>query len=165
MSIPIGSTVVVQWEGGGLWTHSTIIGRGNHNHHNRSYRIQVTNTGRIIICSRQQIKPTPITVEDYIHYQANKHAKTDPLDAILDHIWKNPPTPTDKTISNERDDNKICRVNMKIEPIYKAAEKNRQRKYVLTQGWTMNTKNEGENIVKTRYRRIVNKPDRLTHQQ
>ena len=36
------------------------------------------------------MKPTPITAEDYIYYQVNKHAKKDPLDAILDHIRKNP---------------------------------------------------------------------------
>ena len=40
------------------------------------------------MCNRQHIKPTPITAEDYIHYQANKHVKTDPLDAILAHIQK-----------------------------------------------------------------------------
>ena len=39
VSIPIVSTVAVQWEDGGLWTHGTIIGKGNHNHHNRSYKI------------------------------------------------------------------------------------------------------------------------------
>ena len=39
-------------------------------------------------------------------YQARKHTKTDPLDAILDHIWKNPHTYLDqKLLSNERDDN------------------------------------------------------------
>ena len=86
MSIPIGSTVAVQREDRGPWTNGTIIGNGDHNHHNRSYKIQVPNTGRIITCNRQHIKPTPITAEDYIHYQANKHPKTDPLDAILNHI-------------------------------------------------------------------------------
>ena len=33
-SIPIGSTVAVQQEDGGLWTHETIVGKGDHNHHN-----------------------------------------------------------------------------------------------------------------------------------
>ena len=88
VSIPIVSTVVVQWEDGKLWTHHTIVGKGDHKHHNRSYKIQVTNTGRIITCNRQHIKPTPITAEDYMHYQARKHTKTDPFNAILDHIQK-----------------------------------------------------------------------------
>ena len=35
-SIPIGSTVAVQWEDGGPWTHGMIIGKGDHNHHNQS---------------------------------------------------------------------------------------------------------------------------------
>ena len=54
---------------------------------------------------------------------------------------------------------------MRVETIYRVAEKNRQRKYVVTQGWTISTKNKGENIVKTRYGRIVKKPDRLMYQQ
>ena len=51
---------------------------------------------------------------------------------------------------------------MKIEPIYKTSEKNSQRKNVLIQGSTINTKNEGENIIKIRYGRIV-KEARQTH--
>ena len=101
----MGSTVAVQQEDGGLWSHGTIVGKGNHNHHNRSYKIQLTTTGIIITCNRQHIKPTPITIEDYMCYQAKKHTKIDPLDAILDHMWKNPHTYLDKDISNERDGN------------------------------------------------------------
>ena len=32
-SIPIGSTVAVQQEDGGLWTHGTIVGKGDPSHH------------------------------------------------------------------------------------------------------------------------------------
>ena len=60
--------------------------KGNHNHHSRSHKIQVTNTGRIVTCKRQHIKPASITREDYMCYQASKHTKTDLLDAILVHI-------------------------------------------------------------------------------
>ena len=42
VSIPIGSTVAVQWEEGGSWTHGTIEGKGNQNHHDRSYHIHIT---------------------------------------------------------------------------------------------------------------------------
>ena len=73
VSIPIGSTVAVQWDSGGPWTHGMIVGKGNHNYHNQSYKIQVTTTGKIITRNRQHIKPTPITAEEYIHYQALKH--------------------------------------------------------------------------------------------
>ena len=85
VSIPTGSTVV-QWEDRGPWTHCTVVGTGNHNHHSRSHQIQVTTTGRIITCKKQYIRPTPITTEDYMCYQARKHTTTDSLDAILDHI-------------------------------------------------------------------------------
>ena len=44
--IPIGSNVGVQQEDGGPWTHGTIVGTGDHNHHSRSYTIQLTTNGR-----------------------------------------------------------------------------------------------------------------------
>ena len=47
-SIPIGSAVEVQQEDGGLWTPGTLVGTGNHNHHDRSYAIQLTTNGRCI---------------------------------------------------------------------------------------------------------------------
>ena len=90
-SILIGSTVVVQQEDGGLWTHGMIVGKGDHNHHDQSYTIQITTTGRRITCNRQHIRLTSITTDNYICYQATKHAtrQTDPLDAILEHIKNN----------------------------------------------------------------------------
>ena len=105
MSISIQSTVVVQREDRGPWTHGTIIGKGDHNHHNRSYKIHVANTGRIITHNRQHIKPTPITTADFLHYQANKHTRTDALDAILDNVLRHLPIPTDRTITHERSNN------------------------------------------------------------
>ena len=39
VSLPIGSTVAVQWEDGGLLTHGMIEGKGDHNHRNRSFHI------------------------------------------------------------------------------------------------------------------------------
>ena len=38
-SLPIGSAVVVQQEGGGPWTHGTVVGAGDHNHHDCTYII------------------------------------------------------------------------------------------------------------------------------
>ena len=75
LSIPMGSTVAVEWEDGAPWTHGTIVGKGNYIHHNRSYKIQVTTTGKIITHNRQHIKTTSITAEDYMHYQARKCTK------------------------------------------------------------------------------------------
>ena len=148
-----------------MWTHGTIIDKGDYNHHNRSYKILVINTGRIITHKRQYIKPTPITTEDYIHYQANKHAKTDPLDAILDHIKKNPPTPTDKAIANERGDNKNMQGEHKDRTNLQGIREKQKDEVCSNTRVDNEYKNEGENIVNTGYGRILKKSDRLTYQQ
>ena len=48
VSLPVGSTVVVQHEDGGPWTHGIIEGKGNHKHHDRSDNIHITKTGRLV---------------------------------------------------------------------------------------------------------------------
>ena len=48
VSLPIGSTIAVQWEDGGLWTHGMIERKGDHNHHDRSYHICITMRGRLV---------------------------------------------------------------------------------------------------------------------
>ena len=45
VSIPMGSTVMVQHEDGGLGIHGTVEGKSDHNHHDRSYNIHITKTG------------------------------------------------------------------------------------------------------------------------
>ena len=45
VSIPIGSTVAVKQEDGGPWTHGTVEGKGDHDHHDRSYDIHIIRTG------------------------------------------------------------------------------------------------------------------------
>ena len=120
----------------GTMDHGTIVGKGDYNHHNRSYEIQISTTGRIITCNRQHIKPTPITMEDYMCYQARKHTKTNPLIAILDHIWKNLHTYSDKAISNERDDNKNTHGQHRVRNNLQGSGQ-KQRKYVQVQGWSM----------------------------
>ena len=90
--LPIGSAVAVQWKDGGLWTHGTIVGTGDHNHNNYSYTIQLTTNGRRITCNRQHIKTTSVTADAYIQYQTTKHIhkQNDPLEDILEHIRNNP---------------------------------------------------------------------------
>ena len=83
VSILTGSAVVAQCEGGGLWTHGTIKGKGDHNHHERSYNILITQTGQLVTIDRKYIKPTHITAEQYLWDQLQKHITTDPLDDIL----------------------------------------------------------------------------------
>ena len=90
--IPIGSAVAVQQEDSGPWTHGTVAGTGNHNHHDKSYTIQLTTNGRCITCNRHLIKPTAVTTDTYIQYQSTKQhsTRTDPLAEILNSITKNP---------------------------------------------------------------------------
>ena len=44
--IPLGSTVAVQRKDSGLWTHGIVVNTGHHNHHDRSYIVQLTTTGK-----------------------------------------------------------------------------------------------------------------------
>ena len=130
---------------------------GDHDHHNRSYKIQVTKTGRINTCNRQHMKPTPITAENFLRYQANRHTKNRPTRCHHWSYWRHSPTPTDKTITYDRSNHN----NMPYE--HKDTNsmqdiKGKQRKNVLTQYWTMNTKMMGK-ILRTRYGRIVKKSD------
>ena len=46
--IPTGSAVAVQQEDSRPWTHGTVVGSGNYNHHGRSYLIQLTTNRRHI---------------------------------------------------------------------------------------------------------------------
>ena len=88
---PIGSTVPVQQEDGGPWTYGMIAGNGNHNHHDRSYTIQLTTNGRHITQNRQHILLTAVTADTYLQHQSYKQSniKTDPLADILNNINKN----------------------------------------------------------------------------
>ena len=63
VSVPIGSTVVVQHEDEGPWTHGTVEGKGDHNHHDKFYNILITKMGQLVTRDRKHIKPTQITAE------------------------------------------------------------------------------------------------------
>ena len=43
--VPVGSTVAVQHEKGGLWIPGTVIVNSDANHISRSYKLQLTKTG------------------------------------------------------------------------------------------------------------------------
>ena len=70
--IQIGSAVVVQQEDGRAWIHGMVVNRGDHNHHGRSYTIQLTTNGRCITWNRLHIKPTTLTAYAYIKHQSYK---------------------------------------------------------------------------------------------
>ena len=68
-----------------------IVGKGNHNHNDRSYTIIVTKTGQLITRNSKHVKPTQITAEQYLCDQLDKHIVIDPLDDILGHTEKQTP--------------------------------------------------------------------------
>ena len=49
---PIGSAVVVHHEDSRLRIHGSVVRTDDHNHHNKSYTIQLTTNGRCITCNR-----------------------------------------------------------------------------------------------------------------
>ena len=91
-NIPIGSAVAVQCGDSRPWTNGTVVDMGNHNHHDRSYIIQLTNNGRCISRNRWHIKPTTVTADKYLQHQSNKQSniKTYPPAEILNNINRNP---------------------------------------------------------------------------
>ena len=84
--ISIESTVEVQHKVGKPWTHGTTVGKGDHNHNNRSYTMCVTKRGQLITRNSKHVKPTWITAEQYHWDQLDKHIVTDPLDDLLKQI-------------------------------------------------------------------------------
>ena len=105
-----------------------------------------------------------MTAEDYMHYQARKHTKTDPLNAILYYIQKNPHTYLDKAISKERADNQNTHGEHEGRSNLQGSRQKQTEEICSTTRVVNENINEGENIVKTRYGRIVRKPDRLMYQ-
>ena len=84
-----------------------------------------------------------------MHYQASIHTKTDPLDAILDHIWRDPHTYTNKGISNERDDNKNIHGEHEVRNNLQGSEEKQTEEAYSNTRVVSEHINEGGNIVKT----------------
>ena len=168
-SIPIGSHVVVQWEDGGPWTHGTIVGTGDHNHHDRAYTIQLTTNSRQITHNRQHIKPTSITADTSLQYHTTKqsHTRTDPLADILNNINKNSMAHT----SNNKDHSGQCHQqtnnNQKGEARDKeqnsAVANNDPRQENTNVSLDKRTTPQGSEVIKTRSGQIIKKPDRLVY--
>ena len=148
-------TVAVQWEDGGPWICGTIAGMGNHNHHSRSYKIQVTNTQRIITHNRQHIKPMPIRAEDYMHYQSRKHTKkTDSMPFWTTFKKIHIHTQTRLFLTKEMTI-KIHMMNTELAIHSQGSRQEQIEEISDSTGVDKDNINEGKNIVKTRYRRIV----------
>ena len=171
-NIPIGSAVAVQHEDGRPWTHGTVVGMGNHNHHDRSYIIQLTKNARCISRNRWHIKPTTVTADMYLQHQSKKQSniKTDPLTEILNNINRNPAIYTTRQASNinntseqynEQTANKIVQEEADIGQYNKKADSSQER----GTGSTCDKKAslQEDKVNRTRSGHIVRKPDRLTY--
>ena len=108
VSFPIGSTVVVQWEDGGPYTHGSIEAKYDCNHQNRSCKIWITTRGKVVTCNRQHIKPTTISTEHYLQDQLCKQTKSDLPDNILAHLEKQPYA--SNIINNTNDGQNSCNI-------------------------------------------------------
>ena len=60
---PIGSTVPVQHEDDGPWTHGIVKETNGTYHQEQSYIILVMKTGRLIMSNMVHIHSTPVTTE------------------------------------------------------------------------------------------------------
>ena len=73
---------MVQQEDGGPWTYDTVVGRGDHNHSNRSCIIRITMIGHKVTRNSKYIKAIPITAKQYLRDKLTKNM-VDPVDELL----------------------------------------------------------------------------------
>ena len=142
---------------------------GNHNHHGRSYTIQLTTNGRHITWNRQHIKPTAVTADAYIKDQSYKQCNisTDTLADILNNIDKNPGAYNNKRVLNsvvEKGQSIGQIVNNPNQQVTETIKRTSIHKKEGTDELRGNipTIHEGE-ITRTRSGYIIRKPDRLTY--
>ena len=100
VSILTGYTVVVQCEDGGPWTHGTVEGRGDHNHHERSYNICITQSGQLVSRDRKHIKTHTYHSTIISPRSVTNHTTTDPLEDISKQLEKQTCTSNMHTINN-----------------------------------------------------------------
>ena len=83
ISIQIGSTVAVQQEDSGLWTHGTVVGKVDHNCHSRYDIVCATKTEWLITRNSKHANTTLITGEQFLWDQIYKNIRTDTVEDIL----------------------------------------------------------------------------------
>ena len=127
---------------------------GNHNHHEKSYTIQLKTNGRCITCNRPHIKPTAGIADTYIQYQSTKQhgTKADPLAEMLNNITKHPAAyVTRQTTNDSAQSNTKQKEDAKDkQPFTQTVKDNRT---IVEQGGT----------IRTRSGHISKKPDRLEY--
>ena len=149
-----------------------VVGRGDHNHHGRSYVIQLTNNGRCITRNRCLIKPTKITTDTYLQHQSKtlSNKTTDPLAEILNNINNNPAlyatawaATTARTPHQYEEQNNIKSGHKEtdINGYHKDAENMQEKGPVHISG--RSDPAHINEVIKTRSGCVIKKPDRLTY--
>ena len=107
-----------------------------------------------------------MTADEYICYQATKHAnrQTDPLDAILEHIKNNPMSYSNRTIQSNINNTQSTHDEQKPKSNMPERRQEHIQTTVTKTREDNNKLQQGEKCVKTRYGRIIRKPDRLSYQ-
>ena len=67
-----GSTVAMQMEDDGLWTHGVIVEGNSEDHNEQTYKVRVTKTGRLITHNTRHLQKTPVATEQYLRQQTAK---------------------------------------------------------------------------------------------
>ena len=156
----------------GPWTHGTIETKGDHNHHNRSYKICITKTAKIVTCNRQHIKLTPIIAEHYLHDQLHKHIKIDPLENILGQLKKQPSAysiinNTDNEQNSSNTTHGHTTVYEEQDNHQERGEENGEQKIIVNKSpanrHSGNKENRHNSLIRARYERVIRTLDRLTY--
>ena len=149
-----------------------VVCKGDHNHHGRSYVIQLTNNGRCISRNRCHIKPTTITADTYLQHQAKtpSNKTTDPLAEILNNINNNPGlyatawvTTTARTSHQYEEQNyiKSGQKEADISGYHKDAENMQEKRTVHIS--TRSDPAQVNEVIQTRSECVIKNPDRLTY--
>ena len=139
-----------------------VVNTGNHNHHERSYIMQLTTTGKQITRNRCHTKPTSITTYSYIQHHTNRHhiRTTDPLQEILDNINKNPELFSNKHVQSTllTDKNYTWADNV-------GNQTSNLNKIGVNRGTNMdhNSKQQDNSVQRTRSGHVSKKPDHLMY--
>ena len=164
--IPEGSAVAVQQDDSRPWTHRTVVGSANYNHHGGSYIIQVTINGRCITWNRWHIKPTTVTADAYLKHHSHKqcHIATDPLAEILSNITKNLEPYAAKHTTSDKNQSDTKQKEAAKDNEHHSMEASNTTKQPFTQAVKNNrTIIEDGDAIRIRSVCISKKPDRLEY--
>jgi len=144
----IGQQIMVQKEDQGPWTHGMIVARNTADHNNRSYKVKITMTNRIITRNEKHIRASKIPTSTY---EKKKTISTDIptyIPSMSKQIINKPQADQPKRTHAE----KIPLVNTQGPSLSPKKSLNKKVPVVPT-----------ESLVKTKSGRIVKPPVKLTY--